>query len=139
MNRILSIISRWLPVIVWAGVIFFFSSRASLHASVFDWEDFIIKKSAHMTEYTIFTVLLYRAFLASGVGRKKAGIMALLLAVIYAGTDEFHQRFTPGRESTFRDTIFDTIGSIIAVYTVWNILPKAPQRLRNWAKSWQLI
>jgi VanZ family protein len=119
-------------------VIFLFSSYPTKRASEIYWQDFIVKKSAHMVEYFIFTTLLYRAFKESGVKKINAGIFAITTAIIYAASDEFHQSFTPGREPTVRDVIFDTIGASISIYTLWNLLPKAPKRLKNLAKSLQL-
>jgi VanZ family protein len=139
MEKAKKIISLWLPVILWSSVIFTFSSQPSLHAAKTYWLDFAIKKTAHMTEYAIYATLLYRALKESGIKKRDAGFFALLIAVLYAFTDEFHQRFTPGREPTIRDTLFDTIGASIAVYTIWNLLPKAPKKLRELAKSLQIL
>jgi hypothetical protein len=51
---------RWLPVLVWAGVIFAFSSIPSLNSGLGSW-DYVLRKGAHMTEYAILAVLLVRA------------------------------------------------------------------------------
>jgi VanZ family protein len=129
----------WLPVLIWAGIIFNFSAKPSVHASEFFWPDFLIKKTAHITEYAIFAVLIYRALVAYGVRKRNAGVYAILAAVMYASTDEFHQSFTPGREPTIRDVFFDTIGSVLGIITVWNLLPKLPPKLKNWVKRLALI
>jgi len=42
--------SRWLPVLVWAGVIFAFSSIPSLNSGLGTW-DYVLRKGAHTTEY----------------------------------------------------------------------------------------
>jgi len=55
-------ISYWLPVIIWCSLIFFLSSFHKLEASPVGWQDFIIRKTAHFTEYAILFVLFYRAF-----------------------------------------------------------------------------
>jgi hypothetical protein len=138
-RKTLSFLNFWLPPLLWAVIIFLLSARPTRRASQIYWQDFILKKTAHMIEYAIFTTLLYRAFRNNGVNKKNAGLFALILAVIYGGTDEFHQYFTPGREPTVRDVVFDTIGASFAVYYVWNLLPKAPKRLRKWAKDLQLL
>jgi len=133
------LIRYWLPVIVWAIVIFAFSSFPTGQASGIDWQDFIVKKTAHIVEYGILTLLLYRALKQSGIEKKDAALYSLTLAVFYAVTDEFHQSFTPGREPTLRDVIFDTIGGILAIYSLWKLLPKAPRPLTNWAKKLELL
>jgi VanZ family protein len=135
----IQIVSIWLPVILWAIVIFSFSSIPTAHVSEIHWKDFIVKKSAHMTEYAIFTVLLYRAFLGSGVPKKKSILYAFIVCVLYAMSDEFHQSFTPGREPTLRDVGFDTIGSTIAIVSIWKLLPKMPPRLKELLASLQIL
>ena len=131
-------IKFWLPVILWAALIFFFSSEALPPASRIYWRDFVVKKSAHVIEYAVFATLIFRAFINSGMERKKAAIYTLVLAMLYGITDEFHQSFTPGREPRIRDWIFDTIGAGFASYYLWKLLPKAPMRLKRWAESLQL-
>jgi len=132
------VLKFWLPVVVWAVVIFLLSARPVTPATEIFWQDFIVKKSAHIIEYAILAALLYRALRASPVEKKKAGVYSVILAVLYAASDEFHQSFVPGRASTLRDVIFDTIGAILAIYILWKYLPKAPKRLRLWAKRLQL-
>ena len=132
------VIRFWLPVVIWAVVIFLFSARPTRRATQIFWQDFIIKNSAHVFEYGIFTILLYRALKEGGMEKKEAGVSSVILAVLYGVSDEFHQSFTPGRESTARDVIFDTIGAVLAIYGIWRYLPKAPKKLRLWAKRLQL-
>jgi VanZ family protein len=132
------LVPRWLPVLAWAAVIFAASSYPTARASSIHWQDFIIKKSAHMFVYFVLTILLYRALRLSGVGKKQAAWMSVIFAILYGASDEFHQSFTPGREPTLRDVIFDTIGSVIAIYSLWRLLPKAPKKLKKWAKSLQI-
>jgi VanZ family protein len=140
-NRVMfeRLLRFWLPVILWGSVIFLFSTRPTKPSSQIDWQDFIIKKSAHIVEYAVLTVLLYRALKESGVDKKEAGIYAIIMAILYGASDEFHQSFTPGREPRVRDIFFDTIGGILAMYSIWNLLPKAPEKLKSWAKSLQII
>jgi hypothetical protein len=121
----------WLPVILWGAVIFSFSSIQTTQVSEIHWEDFIVKKLAHIVEYAILSFLLYRALKESGVNKKTAGLSAICICFLYGISDEFHQSFTPGREPAFRDVIFDTIGASLAIYSIWNVLPKAPPKLKN--------
>jgi VanZ family protein len=93
--------SRWIPVLVWAAVIFALSSIPSLSTHLGTW-DLILRKAAHMTEYAILAVLLRRATGSYG--------WAFGLAVAYAASDEFHQTFVRGRHGTPVDVAIDTIG-----------------------------
>lgn len=124
--------SLWLPPAIWAVFIFFFSSLPVVKTTQIYWQDFILKKTAHVIEYGIFAILVYRALKVSGIKKRNAALFAILVAVIYGATDEFHQSFTPGREPRVRDVVFDTIGAILAIYSVWNFLPKAPETIKKW-------
>jgi VanZ family protein len=101
--------SRWVPVLVWAGVIFAFSSIPSLSTHLGTW-DLVLRKAAHMTEYAILAVLLRRATGSTA--------WAFGLAVAYAATDEFHQTFVRGRHGTPVDVGIDAIGALIGLAAV---------------------
>jgi VanZ family protein len=133
------LLSLWAPPVIWAILIFLVSAYPTARTSEIHWKDFIVKKTAHVIEYGIFAALVYRAFRASGVKKANAGIYAIFVALAYGLTDEFHQSYTPGREPKIRDVAFDTIGAIASIYSIWNLLPKAPERLKKWARALQLI
>jgi VanZ family protein len=137
-EKLIKILKFWLPVLLWMGIIFIFSSYPTSRASEVHWEDFIVKKTAHIIEYGFLATLVYRAFINNGVNKQKASYYAILVAAFYGFTDELHQSFTPGREPTLRDVIFDTLGAISAVYLVLRYLPKAPERVRSWAKKLEM-
>jgi VanZ family protein len=98
--------SRWLPVLVWAGVIFAFSSIPSLNSGLGTW-DYVLRKGAHMTEYAILAVLLVRA----------TGSLAWAVAftVLYAASDEVHQLFVRGRHGSPVDVAIDAVGALIGL------------------------
>lgn len=110
------IIKYWLPVAVWAIIIFSFSTMTVPSSSEIFWKDFIVKKTAHLIEYGILAVLLYRAFLGYEKTKITALVLSLLITVVYAASDEFHQSFVSGREGRLRDVIIDTIGASGALY-----------------------
>jgi VanZ family protein len=98
--------SRWLAVLVWAAVIFGFSSIPSLSTHLGTW-DLILRKAAHLTEYAILAVLIRRAAGSSA--------WAFGLAVAYAASDEFHQTFVRGRHGSPIDVGIDAIGVTIGL------------------------
>lgn len=132
-------ISLWLPVILWALLIFMFSAHPTNSVSQVQLADFAVKKTAHIVEYAIFATLFYRALYSSGVSKKEAAVYSVILAILYGASDEFHQSFTPGREPKLRDVFFDTTGAFAAIYSIFNLLPKAPKRVRVFAKSLQIL
>ncbi len=48
----------------------------------------------------------------------KMGLLALALTVLYACSDEWHQRFIPGRTSCVRDVVIDSLGALLALLVV---------------------
>jgi VanZ family protein len=102
-SRVLSV---WLPVVLWAGVIFAFSSVPSLSTGLGTW-DTILRKGAHITEYAILGALLYRAF------RREAP--ALAAGIAYAASDELHQHFVRGRHASPVDVAIDALGLTIGM------------------------
>jgi VanZ family protein len=90
-----------LPVLVWAGVIFAFSSVPSLSSGLGTW-DTVLRKLAHLTEYAILGLLLYRAL--------EREVVALAAGIAYAATDELHQHFVRGRHGALSDIAIDAVG-----------------------------
>jgi VanZ family protein len=103
-----SSLQTWLPVFVWAGVIFAFSSVPSLSTELGTW-DTILRKLAHLAEYAVLGLLLDRAL------RRPHVVVAVALAGLYAVTDEVHQRFVEGRHGSPVDVGIDTLGALIGV------------------------
>ncbi len=131
----MKIFKFWLPPILWALVIFTFSSFQTASASKFYLGDFLIKKTAHILEYGIFASMLYRAMINSGLGKKKAMWYSVLLAFLYGATDEFHQSFTPGRGPSIRDVLIDTFGAGLFVFGLIKNMSKLPKYLKVFAKK----
>ena len=94
-------LTLWLPVILWAAVIFVFSSIPSLSSGLGAW-DTVLRKGAHVTEYAVLGALLYRA-----LGREP---LALAAGIAYAATDELHQHFVRGRHASPVDVAIDAAG-----------------------------
>jgi VanZ family protein len=99
----------WLPVLLWAGLIFGLSSIPSLSSGLGVWDE-VLRKCAHASEYAILAVLLWRA-----LGRE---LPALALAVAYAATDELHQSFVRGRAGDPVDVAIDGLGAALGLLIV---------------------
>lgn len=132
-------INYWIPVLVWGGIIFTFSSISTSPVSTVYWKEFAIKKAAHIIEYGILSILIYRALINSDVRVTTALIVAPILSFLYGMSDEYHQSFTPGREPTVRDTLFDAFGSVIAMIFVSKILPNTTGNVREIINKFELI
>jgi VanZ family protein len=96
----------WAPIVLWAAVIFAFSSVPSLSSGLGNW-DLVLRKIAHLSEYAILGALLVRAIQRPAV--------AILAGGLYAASDEFHQHFVRGRHAAWYDVLIDTVGVTIGV------------------------
>ena len=89
------------------GVIFFFSAQPDLNSGL-GTIDLIGRKLIHMSEYALLCFLWWRALWT--VAPDQALVLALLVAVLYACTDELHQRSVHGRHGTPVDVLIDSVG-----------------------------
>ena len=113
-----SALRRWLPVALWAGVIFAFSSVSDLGTGLGGW-DLVLRKLAHTVEYAILGALLLRAL--------ERELPALVVGVAYAASDELHQHFVPGRRGAPLDVLIDSAGVALGILA-WRLL--FPRRAR---------
>jgi VanZ family protein len=99
-------LSLWLPVVLWAGLIFTLSSIPDLGTGLGGW-DLVLRKTAHAAEFALLGLLLARA-----IGRE---LPALVLGIGYAAADELHQAFVPGRLGSPWDVLLDSVGVAFGV------------------------
>jgi VanZ family protein len=142
----------WLPVVLWAAVIFSASGdkksvqRSSRLIEPFvRWllpdisEEgvqttvFVVRKCAHVTEFAILALLL-RWALRRTLWQAQAGWVpraagsAWLGAVLFAVTDEWHQVYVPGRQGSVWDVVIDSVGAAGGLFALW--------LLGRWQKKW---
>ncbi len=110
---------KWLPAVLLMAAIFIFSSIPSKEMPFFGVLDFLVKKSGHMLGYALLGFAYLRAF---NTKSKWAYLAALLAVMLYAFSDEFHQSFVPGRNSSIIDVAIDTAGAGLGMIAV-NFIP----------------
>ena len=118
---------RYGPLVVWAMLIFIGSGNvlSAEHTSILlkavKWLfpsttpeslntiHFLIRKAGHLTEYAILATLAAHAFRYSThqLLRLHWFWLSLLLAMIYALGDEYHQSFVPSRTASVYDSMID--------------------------------
>ena len=119
----LKILSAFSPVLIWAGVIFLLSSQRTLPGLQLNTLDFIAKKTAHIVEYCILFFLLHRAlFLIFPQHKKYIWLIAFVLCLLYAISDEWHQSFVNGRTASARDVGFDMLGVSLAFLGIYRYI-----------------
>jgi len=122
---------RYGPAILWMGAIFLFSTdhfsgaqTGSLLLPLLAWlfpgaaaETLALlhealRKVGHLTEYGVLAVFWYRArAYRTAAWVPEAARLALLVAVAYAVTDEFHQVLVASRTGSGVDVAIDAVGA----------------------------
>ena len=102
----------WAPLYLYAAIIFYVSGipKPLPHISIPNFDKFL-----HIIEYAIFGILAARAFKNSSkeILQKNFKMLAILAAVAYGASDEFHQLFVSCRYCDVFDLAADLIGGII--------------------------
>jgi VanZ family protein len=131
----------WWPALLWSAVIFTASTDTfsaehtatvigaivhwfapSLSGKTFNTIHFFIRKSAHLTEYFIFYLLLYRGIRGARIGWHWSwAFAAWFIAAAYAALDEIHQSFVASRTASARDSLLDSTGALIALLVLFLI------------------
>jgi VanZ family protein len=115
---------RWLPVVVWMSVIFVGSSLSDLPEVGDETADGLLHRAAHILEFAVLGALTLRAVSQDKPITKRAMLVALIVSVLYGVSDEFHQRFTPGRSSEGLTVLFDVVGGLLGVWAYrWWVSP----------------
>jgi len=109
------ILLRWVPALFIMGLIFIFSSLPSDKIPYYGGYDYVLKKGGHALGYGLLGLSYYYA-LPRSLSRLYRWILALIMAVLFALSDEYHQSFVQGRSSSISDVGIDTLGAVIALF-----------------------
>ena len=127
----------WLLLLIWLGVIFIGSTdllsaeqTSRFIVPILLWLKpgmapetmwsilVILRKCAHVCEYAILALLLWRALRGGSAIRGKMSILfgaALLGCAVFAASDEFHQSFIKSRTPSVRDVELDVAGAVLGL------------------------
>jgi VanZ family protein len=125
-------LTRYGPLVLWAALIFIGSTdllsasntggvlvRLFPHLSEGTLKiiQLVIRKAGHLSEYAILALLAARAFRTSTreVLRTHWFLASLVLVIVYALSDEFHQSFYPSRTASIYDSMIDSFGGLVAL------------------------
>ena len=106
---------RWGPAVIVMILIFIASATPGSELPRFGAWDTFVKKGGHMLGYALLGAAYFRA-LSNGKGMNRFQcVIAVCLAILYAATDELHQKLTPGRTASLQDVGIDSVGACIGV------------------------
>lgn len=77
-----------------------------------------IRKLAHFTIFAIGGVLAIMLLNQYNIPLIQKIIYSQLIITIYAATDEFHQKFIPGRTASIWDVLIDSAGALTAILLI---------------------
>ena len=148
---------RWIPVVLWMSLIFILSHQDATRSSQLsgglmtavmdalaglfkgisiqpETLHFILRKGAHFTAYLVLGLL---AAYAQEPKRRKEWLWTLIICIVYAVSDEYHQTFIPGRSGELRDVLIDSAGSFtgLVFYGLTLYLLKIRNRSRTQVKA----
>ena len=144
-------LKSWLPVLLWMALIYTASGDllSSEHTSRFlvpflRWLmpdisgatiaqiNILLRKGAHLAEYAILAVLLWRGFRWGRVGVRQSlwpqAASALALAIAFAATDEWHQSFIASRGPSPVDVLIDSCGAALGLALRWGVGSREPRK-----------
>lgn len=97
-----------IAAVLWAGVIFSLSSFPDLATDLSSTVDLILRKGAHVTEFLILAVLIHKA-----LGFRHRLWLTMVIGILYAASDEWHQTFISGRTGAITDVLIDSVGIVL--------------------------
>ncbi len=114
----------YLPPILWATLIFILSSQSVIAGFQESAYDYVFKKLSHILVYFVLYLLLKRAVdkTTNSKTSTKQLYVPILICLLYAASDEFHQSLVPGRYATIRDIGYDMIGVSVAFLKKYNFI-----------------
>ena len=75
----------------------------------------LVRKLAHFTLYFTLGALLVVTLYSYRQPHRRAALLAVGIAALYAASDELHQHFIAGRSGQLSDVLLDTIAASIGI------------------------
>ena len=144
----------FIPAVLWMGMIYWFSAQPAdisteesfglavqlveIYAGFSGMEEPkqlqwslmiepVLRKAAHMSEYALLACLVYFGIRGFTSSYRRAALISLIICMLYACTDEWHQTFVYGRSGRIRDVLIDTSGAVTALLIIL-LLKRKPAR-----------
>lgn len=75
----------------------------------------IVRKGAHVIAYMVLGFLVLNAQHVSGATGIRSLATTMLICVLFAASDEWHQTFVPGRGGQVSDVVLDAVGAAVGI------------------------
>jgi len=149
----------WLLVVVWTGMLFFFSSQTAAESTVLSGDTIrallrifrpeflelttlqqnqlvaglqrLVRNAAHVLSYFGLAILCMIALRQHHLKTGQQAVLTLLLCIGYALTDEMHQLFVAGRAFEFTDLGLDLCGSLAGLAVVLIVIVLKRQKAKR--------
>ncbi|HEX6768855.1 MAG TPA: VanZ family protein [Candidatus Binatia bacterium] len=136
-QKLLGVGKTWAPVVAWMALMFTFSTdwfaapnTSSFVGPLLSWlipgiaaettqiVHAALRKLGHWTEYFILATLLAAACKAQWPKQtwRNRFIVTVIIATLYAISDEWHQSFVPSRGASAIDVAIDAFGAICGAF-----------------------
>ncbi|HYN15399.1 MAG TPA: VanZ family protein [Terriglobales bacterium] len=143
LSRLKNVLWYWVPAVAWMAMVLGASSDpfsakntgeilhavlawifGQMNAATFGLVHFLVRKSAHFTEYAILSALWFRAIRVhlSSLWRVRWALVGLVISLSVAILDELHQSFVPSRTGSTHDVLLDFCGAFFAQLLIWYAL-----------------
>ena len=110
-----------LMAVLWMAGIFIASSVDGSGEHYFDLKILIERKGAHVFEFFVLAYLFFNFLRHCKISFKSSLLFTVVISMLYAASDEFHQLFIFGREGKMTDVGIDGNGVLlfIVVLLTW--------------------
>lgn len=128
----------WILVILWMALIFYLSQKPATESNELsiwitekivetvekvasnvdiDIRSFnhVVRKNAHFFSYLILGILVANGLRSCNINGYRSFLVALLICILYAVSDEIHQLYVPGRSGQVKDVIIDSAGALVGI------------------------
>lgn len=78
----------------------------------------VVRKSAHFLIFFVLGMLVTGTLSRLGIKGLRGAVIALLVCVLFAISDELHQLFVIGRGAQVRDVLIDSAGAAVGIILV---------------------
>ena len=98
----------------------------------------VVRKCAHVSEYAILALLLWRALCSVPFLHAKIWMLfgaALLGCAVFAASDEFHQTFIKSRTPSVRDVLLDVAGALAGLLIAASFTHRDRNKTRHSAQG----